>query len=56
LYVSELLGHSTPAITMSVYQHTRMDRLEAAQAVGDAVFGAPGANMAQTTRSEGEPS
>jgi integrase len=49
LYVSELLGHSSPAITMNVYQHTREDRLaQAAQQVGDAVFAVPGANRAQT--------
>jgi integrase len=30
LYVSELLGHSTPAITQAVYQHVRPGRLEAA--------------------------
>lgn len=30
LYVSELLGHSSPAITQSVYQHVRPERLEAA--------------------------
>jgi integrase len=40
LYVSELLGHSSPAITMAVYQHTRRDRLETAvRQVGDAIFG-----------------
>jgi integrase len=30
LYVSELLGHSSPAITQAVYQHVRPERLEAA--------------------------
>jgi integrase len=32
LYVAEMLGHSSPAITMSVYQHVRRDRLNAAMA------------------------
>jgi len=32
LYVAELLGHSSPAITQSVYQHVRRDRLDAAMA------------------------
>jgi integrase len=40
LYVSELLGHSSPAITMGIYQHTRQERLEGAiRTVGDAIFG-----------------
>ena len=40
LYVSELLGHSSPAITMGIYQHTRQERLEGAvRAVGDAIYG-----------------
>ena len=40
LYVSELLGHSSPAITMQVYQHTRDERLTAAaRQVSDAIFG-----------------
>jgi integrase len=40
VYVSELLGHSSPAITMGIYQHTRNDRLTAAVVkVGDAIFG-----------------
>jgi integrase len=40
LYVSELLGHSSPAITQSVYQHVRTERLEGAvQAVSDAIRG-----------------
>jgi integrase len=38
LYVSEILGHSSPAVTQSVYQHVRTERLEAAvQAVTDAI-------------------
>ena len=38
LYVSEILGHFSPAITQSVYQHVRTERLEAAvQAVTDAI-------------------
>jgi len=32
LYVAEMLGHSSPAITMGVYQHVRRDRLNAAMA------------------------
>jgi len=41
VYVSEILGHSSPAITMGVYQHTREERLNAAvRQVGDAIFGA----------------
>ncbi len=40
LYLSEILGHSSPAITASIYQHTREDRLAAAvQQVGDAIYG-----------------
>jgi hypothetical protein len=34
LYVAELLGRSSPAITMNVYQHVRRERLAgAAQAI-----------------------
>jgi len=37
-YVSELLGHSSPAITQGVYQHVRTERLEAAmEAITDAI-------------------
>ena len=32
LFVAEMLGHSSPAITMSVYQHVRRDRLNDAMA------------------------
>ena len=32
LYVAEMLGHSSPAITQGVYQHVRRDRLNAAMA------------------------
>ena len=40
VYLSEILGHSSPAITASIYQHTREDRLVAAvRSVGDAIFG-----------------
>ena len=40
LYVSEILGHSSPSITMSIYQHTREERLEkAVRQVGDVIFG-----------------
>jgi integrase len=38
LYVAELLGHSSPAITMNVYQHTRPERLAgAARAITEAL-------------------
>ena len=38
LNVSEILGHSSPAITQSVYQHVRIERLEAAiQAASDSI-------------------
>jgi integrase len=47
VYVSELLGHASPAITMQVYQHTRQQRLEGAvRIVGDAIFGNADANGA----------
>jgi site-specific recombinase XerD len=40
VYVSELLGHASPAITMQVYQRTRQERLAAAMdRVGDVIFG-----------------
>jgi integrase len=40
LYVAELLGHSSPAITQSIYQHVRRDRLAGAvHQVADAIFG-----------------
>ena len=32
LHVAELLGHSFPAITMSVYEHVRRDRMNASMA------------------------
>jgi integrase len=36
--MSELLGHSSPAITRAVYQHVRTERPEAAvQAMSDAI-------------------
>jgi integrase len=36
--MSELLGHSSPAITRAVYQHVRTERPEAAvQAMRDAI-------------------
>lgn len=38
LCVSSLLGHSSPAITQSVYQHVRSERLEdAVQAISEAI-------------------
>lgn len=41
--VSERLGHSSPAFTMTVYQHVLPGmQADAAAAFGDAVFGAPG--------------
>jgi integrase len=40
LYVSELLGHSTPTITMNVYQHVRRERLEGAvNTISEAIHG-----------------
>jgi integrase len=40
LYVAEVLGHSSPAITMSVYQHARPERTaDAVEKVGKAIFG-----------------
>jgi integrase len=40
LYIAELLGHSSPAITQSIYQHTRRDRLAAAaERIGDVILG-----------------
>jgi integrase len=39
LYVAEMLGHSSPAITQAVYQHTGRDRLtRAAETIGEAIF------------------
>lgn len=41
LYVAELLGHSSPSITMGIYQHVRHDRLtQAAERIGAEIFGA----------------
>jgi integrase len=41
LYVAGLLGHSSPAITMGIYQHVRRDRLtQAANRIGAEIFGA----------------
>jgi integrase len=40
VYISEILGHSSPAITMSIYQHARQERLAVAvRTVSDAIFG-----------------
>lgn len=40
LYLAEILGHSSPAITASIYQHTTDDRLAVAvRQVGDAIYG-----------------
>ena len=40
LYVAEVLGHSSPTITASIYQHTRPERkVEAVARVGAAIFG-----------------
>ena len=40
VYLSQILGHSNPAITASIYQHTRDERLAAAvRQVGDAIYG-----------------
>jgi integrase len=47
LYVSEILGHSSPVITSSIYQHARPERLAAAVAkVGDAIYRREGAGDA----------
>lgn len=41
VYVSELLGHASPAITMSTYQHRRPERLsEASRTISSAILGA----------------
>jgi integrase len=35
-----MLGHSSPAITQAIYQHTRPERLRrAAEAIADAIGG-----------------
>jgi integrase/recombinase XerC len=40
VYVSELLGHSSPAVTASIYQHTRPERLaEANRRIANALLG-----------------
>lgn len=40
LYVSELLGHSSPAVTQNVYQHVRRERLErAVESISEAIRG-----------------
>jgi site-specific recombinase XerD len=40
LYVSELLGHSSPAVTQSVYQRVCRDRLEeTVSAIAEAISG-----------------
>ncbi len=40
VYVSELLGHASPAVTMAVYQHTRPERLaEANRRISQALLG-----------------
>lgn len=40
LDVAAMLGHSSPAITQAIYQHTRTERLQrAADAIGDAILG-----------------
>ncbi len=40
LYVAEVLGHSSPAITMGIYQHSRPDRkIAAVDKIGAAIFG-----------------
>jgi integrase len=40
VYLSQILGHPSPAITASIYQHTRDERLAAAvRQVGDAIYG-----------------
>jgi integrase len=40
VYLSEILGHSSPAITAGIYQHARDDRLAGAiHQVADAIYG-----------------
>ena len=40
VYVSEILGHTSPAITMQVYQHTREEAAQrGGRQVGGAIFG-----------------
>lgn len=40
LYVAEMLGHSSHAITAAIYQHTRPERKrEAVDRIGAAIFG-----------------
>jgi integrase len=40
VYVSELLGHASPAVTMGVYQPTRPERLaEANRRISQALLG-----------------
>jgi integrase len=40
LYLAEVLGHSSPAITQAIYQHTRPERkAEAVARIGAAIFG-----------------
>jgi len=40
LYVSAMLGHSSPAITQTIYQHARPERLRrASEAIEGAIFG-----------------
>jgi integrase len=40
LDVAAILGHSSPAITQAIYQHTRPERLrKAAEAIEGAIFG-----------------
>jgi integrase len=40
LDVAALLGHSSPAITQAIYQHTRPERLrKAAASIAESIFG-----------------
>jgi integrase len=40
LYVSEILGHSTPTVTQNIYQHVRRERLEGAvDTISEAIHG-----------------
>jgi integrase len=40
LYVAEMLGHSSHAITAAIYQHTRPERKrEGLDRIGAAIFG-----------------
>ena len=50
LYIAEFLGHSSPAITQEIYQHTRPERkAEAVARIGAAIYDDRNAADGQTT-------